>query len=317
MSRPTARACLNVVGVTHEELRHAAGSALDGGAAYLVGSLSSGFGNAGSDVDVHVLRHGDALRTGPHLSFVQGVVVDVESFPLAWADQVASAARGRATADIGPGRIALGVPADPVMGWTVLARWLHAVPLESSTPPVFGADDTHALIPLLVRQAFDELVLAVAVARLAEAAEQQPAAVEYLWRHASHCLLELRCRAAGDVTVNRKWLPARAQRLSLPHCDEAVDEAEFRRMAEGTGLVALPEWELTVLFPAADAQVTEVAGRSWLLNRHGRLLDSWCDLSGSTAHLVNVVGARRLFTALRRAELDMAVDDQVLGRMWG
>ncbi|MET7737707.1 hypothetical protein ABZT02_41355 [Streptomyces sp. NPDC005402] len=140
---------------------------------------------------------------------------------------------------------------------------------------VFTADEASAVLPLLVRSAFDETIIAVALARLAAEAAEPPSASEYLWRNAARRLLELRCRAAGDVTNNEKWLPARVRRLGLADPAEVRDEASFRSVADRCGLRRPADaWNLTRLTVAAGSQRLSLGGKKWLLNRHGRLLDT-------------------------------------------
>ncbi|MGW5352162.1 hypothetical protein ACWERV_16835 [Streptomyces sp. NPDC004031] len=306
----TAASALGVVSLTPAEVAGAVGPDLGGGRAYLVGSLSSGLGNAGSDVDVHVLRTGLSAQVGPYMHFLGGVVVDVECFPEEWVGQVAGAVRDLPHARLPMGAVALDPPPRIAAGWSTVARWLHAVPVDDGGREVFTPEEGRGILPVLARTAYDELLTAVAVARLADRAAAAPQAREFLWRRASRQLQELRCRAAGDVTVNRKWLASRVRRFQLPDAGEARDEAGLRRSAERAGLPAADEWLLTRLEPADGLEPIRFAGRRRALNRHGRLVDAW-SAGGTTAALVAEHGAARVLRALRRAELDVRADQDL------
>lgn len=313
-----AGTCLDTVGMTVADLEQAVATDLSQGSAYLVGSLASGLGNAGSDVDIHVLRDGISDKTGPFLHFVQDVIVDIECYPADWVSQVVAQNQGRALADIGVGHIPLIEPLEPVMGWKTLSRWLHAMPVNEDQREIFTADEASVLLPLLVRRAYDETILAVALAQLADAASEPLSAREYLWRDASRRLLELRCRAAGDVTSNSKWLPARVRRLDLADPAEVSDEASFWSVADRCQLRRPADvWNLTHLTVAVGSQPISLGGEKWLLNRHGRLLNTEHEVTGSVHEAVEKAGAAWVLTALRRAECDISVDDDALGKVLG
>lgn len=298
---------LAVVGLTRQDVTGVAGSELAEGQAYLVGSLSSGLGNAGSDVDIHVFRSGLTTRIGPYMHFANNVVVDVECFPLDWPAQLAGQAAQCRTTVTPAAIVALTVPPDPVIDWEMVSRWLHALPFDDATPPVFDKSQGGDILPVLVRCALDDLLCFVTTARLADAANEPDPVRQYLWRTASRHFMEFSCRGAGDVTPNGKWLPARARRLGVDH-GEATSEASFR-LATGQSQLPLPEaWDLTRLDPAADAKVINFAGQKRLLNRHGRLMNTWCDAQGIVSELMADYDSAQLLQAIRRAELDVSVD---------
>lgn len=299
--------CLAVVGLTQHELISAAGSELAEGQAYLVGSLSAGLGNAGSDVDIHVLRPGLTTKVGPYMHFANNVVVDVECFPLDWPTQIAEEASHCETTATPAGTVALAVPPDPVTSWDLVSRWLHALPLDNVTPPIFDKRQSACIQAVLVRNALDALLCYVTIARLADAANESASVRQYLWRTATRHFIEFCCRGAGDVTPNQKWLPARAHRLGIDQ-GEATSESSFY-LATRQSCLLLPEaLELTRLDPAADAKVINFAGQKRLLNRHGRLMNSWCGASGIVSELMADYDPAQLLQAVRRAELDMSVD---------
>jgi hypothetical protein len=306
----TAAGALSVVSLDPADLAAAVGSVLDDGRAYLVGSLSSGLGNAGSDVDIHILRPDLSTRIGPYMHFIKGIVIDVECFPEQWASQAAQIARSLSLVQLPTGAMALESAPHTSANWPIVARWLHAAALNEGGRGVFEIEEERRILPILARIAYDELLTAVAVAGLADEAGAAPEAREFLWRRASRQLLELRCRMAGDVTVNQKWLAARVRRFDLPETEEARDASDFRRSAQRAGLPTADEWHLTRLEPARGLEPIRFAGRRQAINRHGRLVDPW-SAGGPTDSLVAEHGAARLFRALRRAELDISVDQDL------
>jgi hypothetical protein len=248
------------------------------------------------------------------MQFVRGVVVDVECYPEEWPAQIAAQASSAPWADCGLGRIILGPNSEPDMGWPNLARWLHAVPLAEDGLPLFGEEEGRRILPLLVRNAYDTLLVILALARLADAAADQEQARTYLWRQAWLSLLEVRCRTAGDVTTGRKWLPARARRLGLVDSAEAVDAAGFEAAVRRCGLLVPDAWQVTRIEPASGSQRVSFGGRESLLTRNGRLLNTWRDTVGSTADVVADVGAANLVRAIRRAEVDLVLIPEALER---
>ncbi|MFI7110317.1 hypothetical protein ACIBK9_28690 [Nonomuraea sp. NPDC050227] len=307
----TAPGALAIVGLTAQAILEIAAREMMQGNAYLVGSLASGLGNLKSDVDIHVIRPELSATTGPHVYFVNNVMVDVECYPARWATEVKERARNMTTADTPIGRISLDTRLRrKACRW--VARWLHAVPLDDATPRIFDARESSGILPILVRDAYDALIALIAAARLAEGADA--AARSYLWRQASRRLLEVQCRAAGDVTTSPKWLASRARRLGLSNSYEAENENSFRRMAERCDFPAIDEWEVTRVQLAAGAETIQLAGRQRLVNRHNRVLDDWCTTEGKVADLVSEFGCKRLLEALRRAELDLMIDNDSLRR---
>lgn len=305
--------CLDVVGLSLADIQAAAARELSTGTAYVVGSLASGLGNAGSDVDIHIIRGGISAEMGPYMHFMHGVVVDMKCFPETWPSQILEQIRHLTLGDPGVGAVYLGETPEPVAGWPVLARWLHAAPLHRGQPPLFSEEEAAVLLPLLVRRAFDDLLIAISCARLADAASAPAPTSAYLWGDASTRLLELRCRAAGDVTSNRKWLPARARRLGLEDSAAAHDEVSFQQLAKRCGLRAVDAWRLTRVAPAPDGRQVSMAGGTWFLNRHGRMRPEAWSVDGTVEEAVAHLGASRVLAALRHAEADIAIESHALG----
>ncbi|MCP2258138.1 hypothetical protein LX15_001832 [Streptoalloteichus tenebrarius] len=305
--RLTAREALRTVGLDVDQLRSALDKVLAEGEGYLVGSLACGLGNAASDVDVHVLREGVDEPSGPQLFFVGGVTVDVERYPAHWPAELARRAAAAAVVGLPFGVVALDRPiAGRSRRWA--SRWPSALPLRDGAPPVLDESDVRAVLPLLLRSALDQLLLATALARLADAAAAPADARRYLWRRAERQVLELRCRAAGDVTTGQKWLSDRAHRLGLAVAEPAGDEASLRSATAAAGVPALDEWALTALRPAGGARQADLAGKRFLVTRHDRVLTEWTEVDGSVRSVVDQIGAARALAAVRRAELDLVVD---------
>ncbi|MDX8033825.1 hypothetical protein SK803_26690 [Lentzea sp. BCCO 10_0856] len=302
----TLTSALAVVGLTPEELESKLGAVLDEGEPYVVGSLASGFGNSASDVDVHVLVPGLEEPARPQLHFAGEVAVDVERYPAHWPADLITSARSAGVARLECGDIALETPlGSRSRRWA--SRWPYAVPVRDS-PPIFDSDGMAALLPLLVRAAFDQVVMFAATARLADAAGAPGPARSQLWSRAERHLLELRCRAAGEVTTGQKWLPNRVRRLELAAVPPTGTAAGFAVARAEAGVPVVDEWELVTVRPAAGARAQTLAGRRYLVNRHDTLLGEWSEFTGTLAAAVAQLGAARVLAAVHRAELDVAVD---------
>ncbi len=304
---PDADSALRVVGLSVREVLDLGGSVLSAGPAHLVGSLAGGLGNRGSDVDVHMFVSGVDKPTPAYLFFAGDTPVDVEHYPPGMPAQVLAAARAHPVRELPLGVVSLAPPPGRRLRRTA-SRWLCSVPLRPDTPPVFEPDQAALVLPILVRAALEQLVQFWAVARLAAVA--RPAAAAYLWQRAGRTLLELRCRAVGDVLTGEKWLPDRAARLGLPPAEVAahyaVDtEPALVAMLAGTGLSTWDPWRLALL---VAQPLTEVrVGRQVLWgNRHQRLLANPCTAAGYLGDEVARWPAVRLLDAVSGGEI--AVD---------
>lgn len=197
--------------------------------------------------------------------------------------------------------------------WT--ARWVHATPLFPDTAPVFTDEQVELLLPLLLREAFDQLVLAQAVAHLADAAEGGPFGQDargYLWKRAGRALTEVRCRAAGDVTTGEKWLADRAARLGLDICAAHDRDGHLAQARRELGMTPPDARRLVLVRPAEDARRARLAGRDVLVNRHDQLLEEWVDCRGPLLDALGRYPAARLLEAVRRGELELSVDPDAL-----
>ncbi|MFE2442724.1 hypothetical protein ACFXDF_11765 [Streptomyces sp. NPDC059426] len=320
---PDAGQALATVGLTAGRITALVDEGKAHGPRYLVGSLASGFGNARSDVDVHVLVDGLEQPVGSRLHHVGDTTVDVELFPAQWPAREVARLSGVPVADLPFGRVAL----DPAVRGSQrrwLCRWVHAVPLDAGTGALFSEEEVRALLPAIVRQALDRALVDAAVALLADRATREGAdgwtaqASGYLWNRAARGVLEVHCRAAGDVTTGEKWLPARVRRLGLPlPLPDPGPPADG-----GAGLLARLAWtpsgvlEAVRVRPAEGLRRADLAGRGFLINRHDRLFTEWLEAEGPLARVLGEHSPGRLLDAFRRAQLDLVADpDVVRGRL--
>jgi hypothetical protein len=310
----TAEDALAVVGLTRHELAASLEREPADGPRYLVGSLASGLGNGHSDVDVHILVPGLELPVGPRLHHAAEVTVDVELYPASWAAETVARLGAVPTAEWPLGRIAVDRAVDGEQRrW--LCRWMHAVPLDPADGPVFTDEEIAVLLPALIREAHDKLLVDAAVALLADAAGRRdspgyPASArDYLWARAVRGLLELFCRAAGDVTTGEKWLPARARRLGLavPPPGRCADDASF--VLSGLSWSAADILRAVRVSPASGTAPATLAGRRFLVNRHDRLLDTWTSADGPLDAVLSEHAPEVLLDAVRAAACDLTVDD--------
>lgn len=311
----SSQEALAVVGLTVRQVADCVDRECAEGSPHLVGSLASGLGNGRSDVDVHVLAPGLDHAVGPTLHQITGVTIDVEQYPAVWAAQ-AVARLGAVPAVERPfGRISLDRAVDEYQrGW--LSRWIHSVPVRSAGGAVFSEADVQVLLPGLVRQAHDRVLIDAAVALLADDADRRGSPVysasarDYFWARAARGLLELRCRAAGDVTTGEKWLPARARRLGLRAVPR--DGEVGPRVLAGLGWSAAEILAAVLVGPAPDAAPAELAGRRFLVNRHDRLLESWISPHGGLDAVLEEHSPAAVLHAVRSAACDLTVDEALV-----
>ncbi|MBQ1026022.1 hypothetical protein [Micromonospora sp. C95] len=307
MTDHTVGRALGVVGVDLDSLLAMAGSVLADGHPYLVGSLAVGLGNRGSDIDIHHFRPGIAEPAPPYLMFVDGVTVDVEYYPAEMPASTVSRYTGTPLATVADGRIALAPPPDRTVA-DRLTRWLTALPLYESSPPLIAEGDRATVVALLARVAYEHLVQFAALATLAE----QPAAA-YLWQRAARQALEVACRVAGDVATGDKWLPRRAVRtLSSRTLVEsgyrAGTEPALRELLAALRVPLGDPLAMTWVQPCPQAREVAVGRTRCLITRHGRLFPQWTSVAGQVAAAVADVGAAQLLHGLRTGQLTMRVD---------
>lgn len=310
-SNPRADRALATVGLSVRQVRELAGAILEAGDAHLVGSLACGFGNAGSDVDIHVFAKDISEDTPPFLCFAGSTPVDIEHFDI---DRFRAAVEQLSAVDV------MTTPFGAVARSRgvgrrrrrALARWATAVPLLVGQDQLLDAPAVSKMAAVLVRTALDELIRTIASAELAEAA--LPAGQQvYLWQRCGRQLLELRTRGRGELGTGEKWLPARAHRAGFDDelagrhyrvCSgEALDDllAESGLSRHMAGLVTVSE--------APGVEDVKLGRQRRVLTPHGRLLngDRWAH--GATA-ITELDAARRTeaFNGLREGMLVLNLD---------
>ncbi|MEU4559555.1 hypothetical protein AB0F72_14315 [Actinoplanes sp. NPDC023936] len=304
----TVQEALAVVGLELDALLAAAGSVLDGGHPYLVGSLAAGLGNAGSDVDIHHFRPETAAPAPPYLMFVDGVTVDVEYYPAEIAARTVAGYAGLTSVAVADGRIALATPPARTVEHQ-LTRWLTALPLRDGSPPLVTGDDRAAVVALLARAAYDTLVQLAAVAALAGGR----AGAGYLWHRCGRQALEVACRIAGDLATGDKWLPRRALRtLGGPSVAGAGfrtgDEQAVRELLAVLRLPLGDPLAMTVVQRCDRAREVAIGRTRHLLTRHGRLFREYPAAEGRVATVAAEIGAGTLLHALRTGQMTMRAD---------
>lgn len=212
---------LSRVGITTERLLLGAKTVLSPGRLYIVGSLSQGFGNRGSDIDLHLFSRevevGGALR---HL-FVETVPVGVETYRDSEPSRkLAPLTTRRAHTALGP--IALAAPLEPAEQ-KLFGLWAMAIPLLPGTPPVLNAEQEILVYAHLMRAGLCRVLFSGALAETIDAADLDSG---YAWQSCRRSLLELLCLSRGMPPVGAKWLPRRVRQLLPEPLVEAVDRVE-------------------------------------------------------------------------------------------
>ncbi|OEV11295.1 hypothetical protein AN218_13590 [Streptomyces nanshensis] len=307
----TVEQALKVVGLTLDEVRDLGGSVLTAGPAYLVGSLAGGLGNKGSDVDVHLLVEGITKPTPAYLFFAGETPVDIEHYPVTMPAQLIATADAFPVRELPVGRVSLAPSPGRRMRRTA-SRWLNSLPLLPGQSPVFTEEEAGRVLPMVVRSALDQMLVVWAVARLAERADPGSDTAAYLFRRAGRELLELRCRAQGDVLTSEKWLPSRAARLGidadLVRRHYAVpDEKELVALLADTGLADWDPWRLTTVREDPGRRTVHLGREAFALTRHGRVFADSVTADGSLHDAVDALAPDRLLRALRDAELVLEV----------
>jgi hypothetical protein len=314
---PDAAQALSTVGLTVNDVRTLGGSVLDAGRPFLVGSLAAGLGNRGSDVDIHLLVPDLDQPTPPFLLFAGATPVDIEHYPEQLPAKVLARARSAAVVDIPLGRVSLAPPPDRSLRRR-LARWLSAVPLIESMDRIYDAAEAATILPVLIRAAIDEFVQLSAVAGLAERIDGEAAA--YLWSRAGRQLLEVRCRAAGDVATGHKWLPDRATRLGIPVGRQrqhygARSAAEVAVLAADTGLADVDPWHVTQVRPDPRSMTITIGRQQMHVTPHQRVLRTVLDAQGPTHELIAANDPVDVLNGLLHGHLLLTVDGQVMGEV--
>lgn len=191
-----AEAC-RVVGASPEEVL--AALPVQGGEAYLVGSLAVGLGDSHADVDVHVVSADEWSMDGPVLGFTPGgACVDIRHLHRAGIDRALRQHPDHS-----------GRPAGRTGSW-LASRWLTALPFRESAPPLLDAEQRERAVALLISSLLADLTALAAFAVLAERAGADRA--WYLCRRAGMTAWELAACLSGESYLGERWLPARSTR---------------------------------------------------------------------------------------------------------
>jgi len=306
---------LRTVGLSPREVAELVAPEVGDGQAYLVGSLAGGLGNRSSDVDIHVVDETVKQHRGPKLKRLDGIPVDIEHFPASAPAELAQGAGGVPLLRFAAGDVALGQR----LGRSEqrrAARWFHATGLDPAAPPLYDAAQSARVQAMLARVTFGRLAGLSCMASLAEQAGLLEGTCLHLWRQAGRQLLELRCRLAGDVTTGDKWLPVRARRLGLS-ATPVNGEAQLHADLVKAALPGFDPLTLAAVRPARGSATVSLSGRSWLVNRHDRLLSDAVRTEAPVAEATRELGAARLLDAVGRAELDLVIEDDTLRKVFG
>ncbi|GHJ16147.1 hypothetical protein [Micromonospora sp. AKA38] len=305
------RSALSKVGITVAQLRDTGGSVLADGRAYLVGSLAQGFGNGGSDVDIHVFAESAHPNSAPYLFFVNQVPVDIEFFP---AVRVATlvAELGRAAVPTEVGRIALH-PAPRGHRKMCLSRWMTAVPLDPAHGALVTSADAAVIRAHLMRHSVELTVLYAALAELVELGGANPAG---LWRHSGRALLDLLCTERGLPPMGAKWLPARLRAAGV---DDAVRRSfDPVNLDDWVGAVARLVWPiddplaLVELQECTIGEPVPLGRRAMTVTRYNQLHGGEPPVGGCLRQVVAQAGARRVLAWMRAGLVRPAVDPAAL-----
>ena len=200
---------LAVVGTGPAELLQAIGSLADDGSPNLVGSLASDLGNAGSDIDVHILVESDATGNTPVMFFHDKTVVDVQYFERKGVRDTVSGVSGRVV-PISAGYVAIGAAPDKKTS-VRLSRWLDATPLLKDGIPLLDEADRVTIEPVLARRLLESAIVSAFLATCAVTGSSQRAQ----WRRASVAVLSLAVHFLGETYMGTKWIWKKAARSGI------------------------------------------------------------------------------------------------------
>ncbi|MGQ0839472.1 hypothetical protein [Actinokineospora sp.] len=302
---------LSRVGVTLDGLRTAGGSVLENGVGYIVGSLAQGFGNGGSDIDIHLLSPDIDAPTPPFLFFVNGVTVDVEHYPAQLPATVFAKLTGPIV-DVASGRLA----ADVVLkhgeaAW--LTRWSTALPMDEDSPPMFDVGQHEVVLAHLVRRALSTVLSNWA---MAEAVTRSAHDAAHLWSVCGRAVLNLACATRGYPPIGQKWLPARAVKAGVPAELRAAtaacaNGADVESMLATLGMAGFDPFAVTRVERADDLQPVRIGSQKFALTARGRL-ESTAPVEGTCAEVIAEHGADHLVTLLSASLSRILVDEKAV-----
>lgn len=307
-------AALKRVGITVDDVVAVGGSVLDAGQPYLVGSLAQGFGNRGSDVDLHLFVPGLDRPAPPFLCFVGDVPVDIEHFP---ADVHLEVLAGldSAVVDTAAGPVSAGRRLERRTR-TRLIRWTTALPLFDGLPPLFDEPQQRVIRPHLLRFALTRLVGSAAVAGLIDLAGLDSG---HAWRLCGRGLLDLACTVRGWPPIGDKWLPSRIRDAGLPAelIGVAAEVRSLEVLTRQVALLGLPPVDplcATVIRHDPGAEVVRVGRQRFIRTRHSRVVEREPVVDGPFAEVVAAVPPGELVELLRAGVVRIEVDDDLLSK---
>ena len=234
-----------------------------GGEPYLVGSLAAGYGDRGSDIDVHVVTD-DAIDQGPVLTFTRGgVCVDVRYVTRQRIDRIVSQRRARHSAR----------PAGRADAWLV-SRWLNSMCFNDMGPSLLDDAQAERGQALIVSSLVDDLVAMYAFTKLAESADVDRS--WYLARRTGTIAWELAATLSGHNYLGSRWLPARSTdpRVALlaRFASRVERSTDLAMVLESLAINPSEACHRVALEVNREAERWTVAGDQWLLVGGRRLI---------------------------------------------
>jgi len=307
-------AALEKVDLTADEVVAAGGSVLDVGMPFLVGSLAQGFGNRGSDVDIHLFVADLERATPPFLIFIGDVPVDVEHFPATLPGTLVDAL-GERTADTGLGPLALGTVLER-HARKRLTRWLTALPMRGGIQPIFSPTQRARVYPHLLRFALSRLLTLAAMAEVCDRAGYRS---DYHWRLCGRATLDVLCTAAGYPPIGDKWLPSRVRRADLS-MELVTTAAEVRSLADVRAILlrygglAIDPLSVTLVQRAPGVRDVRLGRQTYLHTCFGRLEQPGDVPLGQCGDVLARHDARAVVDLLRTGVIRLMLDDEGLDR---
>lgn len=259
------RQALGAVSLTAEAVADVLTGCLGDGEPYLVGSLAAGLGNAGSDVDIHVMTVGDKPGLVPMLFFAGRTGLDVvyhgRGAPRRLAALLPTALGTLRSAPVTIGRL------PDLVHLKRLSRWATSIPMYTSGEPLLDAADCSVVAAALVRHAVETMVLSAGFARLMS--ESNHPFADVAWSRAADAALEVASRTEGQIFVGDKWLPAKLAAIGFPsplvsRARQVGCESTFVELTSKLGLRRLAS-EGLVRATVADVERIELAGIEYML----------------------------------------------------
>lgn len=308
---------LSVVGITKQACAEAVSAIHPSATGYLVGSLAFGFGNAQSDVDIHVFVSNekyahDANKTVTRLSWHKGVTVDLDIQPPYALKHLQAAVDKLEVVSTSIGLCALG-DRQAAIERRRLSRWLNALPFDESSGDLIKGASRQRALAWLRRDALEAALKSMGLATLASRSgtEQGERAAQYMWARTQHTFAELMVRIAGDVTTGSKWMRAAVRRhdLWVPEVEMIMSSTAI---FQALGLSIRDPLRLLEAVPARENISFRLQGREFTASRqgtaicHGQVtggLDAIVE-GGQAFQLFQEVGAGLVNIVVRRNALD-------------